>query len=67
MPKAGNSSQGVSLRITVSAQSAQLLLQIASIGIYGRNQSEVAARFVDRALEQFIEAPKLNIRGQGNG
>ena len=45
-----NASDGVSVKITVSRQSAALLARIAAKGIYGRNPSEVAGRFVDKAL-----------------
>ncbi len=61
MPKKPNTAGSVTLRVTVSSQSALLLEQLAARGIYGRNVAEVAGRFVDKALEQFIEPPKLRI------
>jgi len=65
MARKGNASDGETIRITVSKQSAGLLLKLAAMGIYGRNQSEVAGRFVDKALEAFVEAPKLRIDSRG--
>jgi hypothetical protein len=65
MPRTANASDGVSVKITVSKQSADLLSRIATMGIYGRNQSDVAARFVDKALESFVDPPRLNLGGGG--
>ncbi len=59
MPKAENATESESFRITVSMQSARLLDQLAGQGIYGRNRAEVAARFVDEALQRFVEVPKF--------
>jgi len=61
MPRKGNASEGVLLRITVSRQSAELLNQIAARGIYGRNDSEVASRFIDKALQDFVEVPRISL------
>ena len=61
MPRKANASDGVSLKITVSRQSAALLGKIATKGLYGRNQSEVASRFVDKALEAFVDAPRFSL------
>ena len=61
MPKNRNTTGSVTFRLTVSTQSASLLEQLAARGIYGRNVAEVAGRFVDKALEQFIEPPKLRM------
>jgi hypothetical protein len=65
MSRAANVSDGVSIRITVSEQSAALLAKIAAKGIYGRNSSEVAGRFVDKALEAFVETPRFPIESDG--
>lgn len=59
MPRSENESQSVTLRVTVSAHSAKLLDELAARGIWGRNRAEVAARFVDEALQKFVEKPKL--------
>ena len=67
MAKLQNSSNSVSIRITVSHQSAELLDQLAERGIYGRNRSEVAARFVDEALRGYVEPPKLKIKVRRKG
>lgn len=49
----------VTLRVTLSRQSFELLEALAARGVYGRNAQAVAARFVDRALQQFVDRPKL--------
>lgn len=51
----------VTLRVTLSRQSFELLEELAARGVYGRNAQSVAARFVDRALERFVERPKLGL------
>lgn len=57
--KTDNPVESTSFKITVSVQSVALLDQLAKRGIYGRNRAEVAGRFVDAALQQFIDPPKL--------
>lgn len=52
-------SPAVWLSVPLSERSTKLLKDLAARGIYGREAGEVAARFIDRALEQFIEAPKF--------
>lgn len=61
MAKKSNAAASVTVRVTVSAQSARLLNQLAARGIYGRNPAEVAGRFVDEALQKFVEAPRLKL------
>ena len=61
MAKKSNAAASVTVRVTVSAQSARLLDQLAARGIYGRNPAEVAGRFVDEALQKFVEAPRLKL------
>ncbi len=61
MAKGKNSTDSRTIRITVSVQSGRLLDQLAQRGVYGRGPAEVAARFVDRALQRFIQQPKLKI------
>jgi hypothetical protein len=62
MPRSANASAGVPVKITVSKQAADLLGQIAALGIYGRNDAEVASRFVEKELQQFVEAPRLVLK-----
>lgn len=62
MPKTPNPSDSDTVRITLSAESIRLLDELAEKGIYGRNRAEVAARFVDHALQGFVEQPKLDLR-----
>ena len=59
--KRPNATDSDSLSITLSRESIQLLDQIARNGIWGRNRADVAARFVDRALEDFVEQPKVKL------
>jgi len=59
--KKGNAVDSKSFPITLSVQSVQLLDEIAKSGVWGRNGSEVAARFVDRALEAFVEQPRVRL------
>ncbi len=59
--KRANPTGSEKFQITLSIRSARLLDEIAKNGVWGRNRAEVAARFVDRALEGFIEQPKLKL------
>lgn len=59
--KTPNISGSASFQITLSVSSARLLDEIAKNGIWGRNRAEVAARLVDRALEGFVDQPKLKL------
>jgi hypothetical protein len=61
MAKVPNTSGSTVIRLTVSTQSARLLDALAAKGIYGRNPAEVAGRFVDEALQKFIETPQLSL------
>ena len=61
MAKAENASKSAVIRVTVSTQSAALLDELAAKGIYGRNSAEVAGRFVDEALQKFVEVPRLQL------
>jgi hypothetical protein len=61
MPKTANPSDSDQVRITLSSESVRLLDELAEKGIYGRNRAEVAARFVDRALQDFVEKPTLKL------
>jgi hypothetical protein len=59
MAKNHNSAGSDTITVTVSEQSGQLLEELAQRGIYGRNPAEVAGRFIDQALQQFIDRPVL--------
>jgi hypothetical protein len=65
MAKTPNETESAPLRLTLSKQSVRLLEQLAARGIYGRNSAEVAARMVDRALEAYVDQPKLKVDGSG--
>jgi len=59
MARPKSSSPGVRFEVTLAEQSVEMLKQLASIGIYGRSPAEVGGRFIERVLQEFIEAPKL--------
>jgi len=59
--KRPNATGSENFPITLSVESVRLLDEIAKNGIWGRNRAEVAARFVDRALEGFVEQPKAKL------
>ncbi len=61
MPKTPNESKSTTIRVTVSEQSEELLDKLAGLGVYGRNGADVAGRFVDRALQKFIEVPRFTV------
>jgi hypothetical protein len=61
MSRAANASPSETLEVTLSVQSKRLLLELSERGIYGRNAAEVAARFIETALEKFVETPRLSI------
>lgn len=67
MPKTANASDSDTVRITLSSESVRLLDELAEKGIYGRNRAEVAARFVDKALEGFVERPSLRLHAGAKG
>ena len=61
MAKGNNLAESTTFRVTVSVQSEELLEQLGKRGIYGRNVAEVAGRFIDEALQRYVEQPKLSI------
>jgi hypothetical protein len=64
MSKAENITESETIRVTLSSQSVALLDELAKMGIYGRNRADVAGRFVDEALQKFVDIPKLRIDRQ---
>ncbi len=67
MAKQRNPTDSDSVRITLSAESVRLLKELAARGVFGRNHAEVAARFVDKALQDFFDKPNLALRKTGTG
>jgi len=61
MAKGNNLAESATFRVTVSVQSEDLLKQLGKRGIYGRNVAEVAGRFIDEALQRYVEQPKLSV------
>jgi hypothetical protein len=45
--------------VTLAEQSIDLLKELATRGIFGRTPAEVGGRFIEHALQQFVETPKL--------
>ncbi len=66
MAKGNNVVHSAAIRLTVSVQSQKLLEELAQQGIYGRNPAEVAGRFVDAALQGFVDRPRLRIEHSKN-
>jgi hypothetical protein len=66
MAKGNNAADSRTITVTVSVQSGQLLDQLAQRGIYGRNPAEVAGRFVDKALQEFLDRPRLKLQIKKN-
>ena len=61
MARNENSSDSVSVTVTLSKQSASLLEQIAEDGVYGRSRAEVASRFIDQVLREYIDPPRFKM------
>ena len=43
------------INYALSRRSLELLAQLAEFGIYGESAAEVGARFVDQALQEFVQ------------
>ena len=56
-----SSVESVTIRVTLSRQSLDILELLATEGIYGRTPTAVAGRFIDLALQQFVEIPKVSL------
>ncbi len=59
MARPKNLSPGERFEVTLAAQSIDFLKQLAMQGIYGRTPAEVGGRFIEQALQQFVEKPRL--------
>jgi hypothetical protein len=59
MSRVENLAPSRTLRITISAQSEEMLTELGRRGIYGRSVADVAGRFVDQALQRLVRAKKL--------
>lgn len=62
MAKKNNTTASETVTVTLSTKSVEYLDQLAEEGVYGRNRAEVAGRFIDRALQEFIDSPRLSSR-----
>ena len=61
MAKAKNATGTAQVTLSLSEDSVRVLSELAKLGIYGKNEAEVAGRFVDKALEQFTIAPRYKL------
>jgi len=59
MARPKSSSPGIKVEVTLAQQSVDMLKELATHGIYGRSPAEVGGRFIEQALQQFVDAPKL--------
>ena len=59
MARRKNSSPGNKFEVTLARQSIDLIEELARRGIYGRTPAEVGGRFIEQALQQFVDAPKM--------
>ena len=57
----GDSKYEETINQSLSNQSLYLLDRLAELEIYGETPAEVGARFVDQALEEFVERPRFVI------
>jgi hypothetical protein len=53
-------SRGQKFEVTLSAQSVDLLRQLAEQGIYGRSAADVGGRFIEEALRNYVKPPQLS-------
>jgi hypothetical protein len=51
------------VEVTLSRESLRHLAYLAQFGIYGGTAGEVAARFIDAALQEFMSPPVLSPAG----
>ena len=47
--------------MTISQQSVKLLQELARRGVFGRTPAEVGGRFIEEALQRFVEVPKFDL------
>jgi hypothetical protein len=59
MARPKNSSPGNKFEVTLARQSVDMIEELAKRGIYGRTPAEVGGRFIEQALQQFVDPPRL--------
>lgn len=59
MARPKSASQGVKFEVTLAKQSVDLIEELSRRGIYGRTAAEVGGRFIEQALQQFVDRPKM--------
>jgi hypothetical protein len=59
MARPKSSSPGMKFEVMLAEQSVDMLKELATRGIYGRTSAEVGGRFIEQALQQFVDTPKL--------
>ncbi len=61
MGKPKNASGTEQVTLSLSDESVRVLRELAILGIYGKNEAEVAGRFVDKALEGYVVPPRFEL------
>lgn len=61
MARRPNASPGERFPVTISQQSVKLLRELARRGVFGRTPAEVGGRFIEEALQRFVEVPKFDL------
>jgi hypothetical protein len=51
---------------TISVRTESLLEQLVPMGIYGHSKNEIAARFIEQALQTLVERPQLKVPSDGS-
>ncbi len=56
-----NISVGERFEVTLSWQSVPLLNELAKRGVFGRSAAEVGGRFIEQALQVYVDSPKFSL------
>lgn len=50
------------LAVSLSPKSVEILRRVAKLGIFGKTPEEVAERFIDSKLRDFVEVEDINLK-----
>lgn len=53
--------------IRLDPKTIELVDELVQRGLYGKNDSEVIRRLVDKGLQDIFEIPRIPLTEQGNG
>lgn len=53
--------------IRLDPRTIELVDELVQRGLYGKNDSEVIRRLVDKGLQDIFEIPRIPLTEQGNG